>query len=93
MNHPYPANKMKEWAWSDSFWPVAKEIKLVGDVHQGPRFDLGMTLGDPGFKQGAVKFWVLPQSLLHGVDDEVQEIGFIGRITLFARKYNPVGTA
>jgi hypothetical protein len=65
----------------------------MGDVHQRPGLDLGVTLLNPGLEGIGIELWVALEGEVDGVDDEVQKIGFIVWIALRAGEYHPVGAA
>src|SRR4029450_5852884 len=63
------------------------------DVHQRALLYLGVALRNPGRKALSVQVWMPSKSGVHGVDDEVQEIGLICSVAVGASKNHPVGAA
>src|SRR5262249_3020806 len=63
------------------------------DVHECTLLYLGMALRNPVRKAPGVQAWMPCQSGVHGVDDEVEEIGLICSIAIGASKNHPVGAA
>src|SRR5512145_3074768 len=52
----------------------------MSDINQLSSIDLSVALGDPGLKTSHVQLWVVNQSQVDSVDDEMQKISFISRI-------------
>src|SRR4030095_211466 len=63
------------------------------DVHECTLLYLSMALRNPGRKAPSVQAWMPCQSGVHGVDNEVEEIGLICSVAVGASKNHPVGTA
>src|SRR4029450_12216755 len=63
------------------------------DVYQRALLYLGVALCNPGRKALSVQVWMPSKSGVHGVDDEVQEIGLICSVAVGASKNHPVGAA
>ena len=63
------------------------------DVHERTLLYLGVALRNPGRKALSVQVWMPAQSGVHGVDDEVEEIGLICSVAVGASKNHPVGAA
>src|SRR5262245_40027524 len=63
------------------------------DVHERTLLYLGVALRNPGRKTSGVQIWMSGQSGVHGMYDEVQEIGLIGSVAVRAGKYHPIGAA
>src|SRR5262252_7906355 len=63
------------------------------DVHERALLYLSMALCNPGRKAPGVQIWMSGQGSVHGVDDEVEEIGLIGGVAVGASKHHPVGAA
>src|SRR4030095_1117576 len=58
---------------------TSQHIQLMRDVHQRALLYLGVALRNPGRQALSVQVWMPSKSGVHGVDDEVQEIGLNGR--------------
>ena len=71
----------------------AQEVQLMRDVHQRSCLDLGMALGDPARQAAGFELWMAAQGGADGMDNEMQEIGFIAGIALGAGEDDPVGAA
>lgn len=69
----------------------AEIVELVGDVDEFARFDLAMARFDPAGEARRVDVGMLDERGVHGVDDEVEKVGFIVRVASSGGKDKPVG--
>src|SRR2546425_6707832 len=72
---------------------TSQNVQLMRDVHERALLYLGVALCNPGRKAPSVQMWMPCKSGVHGVDDEVEEIGLICRIAVGASEGHPVGAA
>src|SRR5712691_8312428 len=72
---------------------TSQKVQLMRDVHERALLYLGVALRNPGRKALSVQVWMPCQSVVHGVDDEVEEIGLIGSVAVGAGEDHPVGAA
>src|SRR3989442_10449615 len=72
---------------------TSQQVQLMRDVHQRALLYLGVALRNPGRKAPSVQMWMPCQSGVHGMDDEVEEIGLICRVAVGASEGHPVGAA
>ena len=63
------------------------------DVYECAVLYLGMALRHPGAEALCVQLGMPGQRRADGMDDIVQEIGLIGRITVGASENHPIGAA
>ena len=56
----------------------------MGDVNQFTALNLGMAQGDPLCEALLIHFWTVPERLVDGMDNEVQEIGLVLRVAAIA---------
>src|SRR4029450_7429854 len=63
------------------------------DVHECTLLYLSVALRNPGRKALSVQVWMPCQSGVHGVDNEMEEIGLICSVAVGARGDHPVGAA
>src|SRR5439155_4545662 len=63
------------------------------DIHERALLYLSVALRNPGHKALSVQVWMPCQSGVHGVDDEVEEIGLICSVAIGAGEDYPVGAA
>src|SRR5437867_1654312 len=72
---------------------ASQNVQLMRDVHECALLYLSVALRKPGRKALSVQVWIPGKSGVHGVDDEVEEIGLICSIAVGASKNHPVGAA
>src|SRR5262249_28766426 len=72
---------------------ASQNVQLMRDVHERTLLYLDMALRNPGRKALSVQVWIPCKSGVHGVDNEVEEIGLICSIAVGASKNHPVGAA
>src|SRR5215510_11237627 len=62
-------------------------------VYQGSLLHLGVALLNPGGKTCSVQVRVRCKRRVNSMDDEVEEVGFIGKVALRAGRNHPTGAA
>src|SRR5262249_25184171 len=72
---------------------TSQQVQLMRDVHERALLYLRMALRYPGRKALSVQVWMPCQSGVHGVDNEVEEIGLICSIAVGTSEDYPVGAA
>jgi len=59
---------------------IPTKINLMSDIDQVPAFDLCVTRRQPGSELVGIQLWATSQSLVDGVQDEMQEIRLVSRV-------------
>src|SRR5712691_7076162 len=72
---------------------TSQQVQLMRDVHERALLYLGVALRNPGRKAPSVQICMPGKSAVHGVNDEVEEIGLICGVAVGASKNYPVGAA
>ena len=68
----------------------AEDIDLMSDIHELAALNLGVSPGDPRCELPCVQLGMTGEGGLDCMDNEVQKISFICRVSSLLRKDNPV---